>query len=147
MLLPVTQSVSHPVFLAPLADTMVSLPDVCEARSAVPPFTRPAPRRAPAVAIPRGQYRAPLRQGRLLGRAYPPDSVPPDRRGFFVEARMSGHDRGFRPSSAYVVEIGQIAWSLAQRVKRGEPVAELVRDARRLYGGAWHDELRRAGRG
>jgi hypothetical protein len=56
------------------------------------------------------------------------------------------HDKT-RYSTAYVVELGRIAWSLAQRARQGEPVEDLVRDARLLYAGAWHDEVRRARHG
>jgi hypothetical protein len=56
------------------------------------------------------------------------------------------HDRG-RYSTAYVVELGRIVWSLTQRARRGEPLEELVRDARLLYAGAWREEVRRARHG
>lgn len=60
---------------------------------------------------------------------------------------MTGSHQAERYSLAYVVEIGRIAWALTQRAQRGEPVEELVRDARLLYRGAWSDELRRARHG
>jgi hypothetical protein len=59
---------------------------------------------------------------------------------------QDSHDKA-RYSTAYVVELGRIAWSLRQRAHRGEPLEDLVRDARLLYAGAWRDEVLRARHG
>lgn len=106
---------------------------------------RPAPRRPSVGMQPPVESVSGSSRGREAFAEGVSRRIPfPRTGGFFLP--VTSHDAQ-RYTTAYVIELGRIAWSLAERAQRGEPVTELVRDARLLYLGAWREELRRVGRG